>query len=275
MKNMAQAVKLNTGDLMPAIGFGTWQLHEQEAYQAVLAAFKAGYRYIDTARIYGNEAAVGRAARASGLPRSELFITTKLWNDDNGYQQAHQAFAASLRRLALDYVDLYLIHWPFSDERLDSWQALTEIHQRGLAKAVGVSNYTIKHLEEVMVHSRLVPAVNQIELHPFIYASQRQLLTFCRRHKIAVQAYSPLAHGRRMDNPLINEIAARHGKTPAQVMVRWCVQHGTVPIPKSTNPRRIAENFTVFDFDLSPAEMRRLDDLSEGLHTTWDIDGID
>lgn len=263
--------KLNTGAHMPAVGFGTWQIFPNgRAKRATQEALAAGYRHIDTARIYGNEHGVGQAIKASVVPREDIFLTTKLWNLSQGYEKALKAFDNSLERLGMDYVDLYLIHWPVIGKRLDSWKALEEIYASGRAKAVGVSNFTVEHLSELMEHSKLVPAVNQVEFHPFLYDDQIELLEFCARHGIVVEAYSPLAHGKKTDEAVLPPIAKRHGKSSAQIILRWCLRHGTVPLPKSTNPQHIKDNLDIFDFELSADEMRVIDDLSDGTRTCWD-----
>jgi diketogulonate reductase-like aldo/keto reductase len=264
-------VKLNTGDSMPAIGFGTWQIEDQDkAAKSVKTAIEVGYRLIDTAKIYGNEQGVGKGIAESGVARKEFFITTKLWNSDQGYESALKAFEQSLKRLGMDYLDLYLIHWPATDKRAESWKALQKIYTEGLAKNIGVSNYTVHHLQELLAETDVVPAVNQIEFHPFIYDEQKEVLEFCREKGIVVEAYSPLARAKDLNNTTLHAIAERHGKTIAQVMLRWAIQHGTVPIPKSTNTSRIKENFSVFDFKLSDEEMRTINKLSSGNRVTWD-----
>lgn len=256
---------------MPAIGFGTWQiLFNARTKQAVLDALAAGYRQIDTARIYGNEKGVGAAIRESGIDREKIFLTTKLWNSSHGLEKSQRAFDASLDRLGQDYVNLYLIHWPVTGHRVQTWKGLEKIRKSGRAKDIGVSNYTVRHLEELMHHCDVVPAVNQIEFHPFLYEEQLPLLEFCRKHHIMVQAYSPLAHGSGLNDPTLTSLAAVHDKSPAQVMLRWAVQHGTVPIPKSTHAKRIHENLDVFDFKLSAREMEAINKLSNGMRTCWD-----
>ena len=257
-------VKLNTSAEMPAIGFGTWQLAEgPESKDAVLSAAETGYRLIDTARIYGNEHSVGQAIAQSGIAREELFITTKLWPRDFAYDDALDAFEKSMGRLDLEYLDLYLLHWPNGAERKDAWRAVGEIYKQGRSKAVGVSNYMVEHLEGVLEQSGLVPAVNQIEFHPFIYHKQKPVLDMCRKHGIVVEAYSPLTVGRNINHPDITEVAEKNRRSNAQVILRWCVQHGTVPIPRSTNPDHIRENLNIFDFELSKADMAALDKLGE------------
>ena len=255
---------------MPAVGFGTWQLLPgRTTKQAVTFALETGYRLIDTARIYGNEGSVGKVVNASGISRSQLFITTKLWNASQGYDKAHRAFNNSLKRLDQNYIDLYLIHWPSVTKRAESWRALTEIYKSGRAKNIGVSNYTVKHLQELMTQSDVIPAVNQVEFHPFLYEEQKELLEFCQQHGIVVEAYSPLAHGKKTDSIVLPAIAQKYDKSSAQVILRWCVQHGTVPLPKSSNPQHIRDNLQIFDFELTNAEMQQVNSLSDGTRTCW------
>lgn len=270
-----EPVLLNTDATMPPIGFGTWQLDTDTAYSAVHAALQSGYRLIDTARVYNNEVGVGYALRNSGIPRDELFVTTKLWNDDQGYDEALRAFDASLARLGLDYVDLYLIHWPSSLRRLDSWRALETIYRSGRAKAIGVSNYTVTHLRELLQHTDITPAVNQIEIHPLIYEEQLPIIDFCRQQGIVVEAYSPLIKGSAMKHPVVTEVAERCGRSNAQVLIRWSIQHGFIPLPRSKNPEHIAQNIAVSGFRLRDADMRLLDQISDGTRVTpnpYDID---
>lgn len=259
-------LKLNTGATIPRLGFGTWQINpSSRAEKATLAAFEAGYRHVDTARIYLNEKGVGRAIKNCTLPREDIFVTTKLWNGDHG--DPRKALEKSLQRLDVEYVDLYLIHYPVP-ERIASWQVLEELHHEGKARAIGVSNFTIRHLAELMEQTSIVPAVNQVEFHPFLY--QKELLEFCDKHGIVVEAYSPLAHGRKMGDPTIVEVASRYDKSPAQIMIRWAIEHGMVVIPKSKNPARIAQNLHVFDFQIDKKDMALLDNLNEDLRTCWD-----
>jgi diketogulonate reductase-like aldo/keto reductase len=262
-------VSLNTGARIPQVGLGVWQAGAGASTQgAVRAALEVGYRHIDTARIYGNEKDVGAVVRSSGIPRAELFVTTKLWNEDHGYDSALRAFDASLDRLALDYVDLYLIHWPVPRKRLDTWRALEQLFRDGRARAIGVSNYLIPHLKELLDVATVVPAVNQIELTPFL--QRRDTCALCREHGIAVEAYSPLTRGQRLDDPEVRSVAHEVGRTPAQVLLRWGVQRGAIVLPKSVTPSRIAENAALFDFTLSDDAMTRLDALEENLVTGWD-----
>jgi diketogulonate reductase-like aldo/keto reductase len=254
-------IKLNTGAEIPALGFGTWQLRDGgEAESSVTAALNIGYRLIDTATIYGNEGSVGQAIKNSDIAREELFITTKLWPSD--FENGRQAFDTSVHKLGLDYLDLYLTHWPSGPARKTAWETLAELHKEGRAKAVGVSNYMVEDLEELFSQSGLVPAVNQIELHPFVYRQQKPVLELCREHRIIVEAYSPLARGRHMQDKTIASIASTHGKSAAQVMLRWAVQHDSVPIPRSSNPQRIESNYQIDDFELTNADMSSLDNLS-------------
>ncbi len=263
------ALARNTGAAIPQIGLGVWQSPRGETTRhAVRTALRLGYAHVDTARIYGNESDVGEGVRTSGVPREEVFVTTKLWNDDHGYDAALRAFDASLARLGLEYVDLYLIHWPVAGKRLDSWRALEKIFAEKRARAIGVSNFLVPHLEELLAHAKVVPAVNQIEVHPFL--QHRETRAFCADHGIVVEAYSPLTHGKRIDDPVIADVARRAGRTNAQVLLRWGIQHGMVVLPKSVNEGRIAENAALFDFALDADAMNRLDALEEGAATGWD-----
>jgi methylglyoxal/glyoxal reductase len=262
-------VKLNNGVEIPVLGLGVFRAGQgKETQQAIRWALEAGYRHIDTAKVYGNERDVGIAVRDSGLPREELFITTKLWNSDHGAKAAVRACEDSLRALGLEQIDLYLIHWPVERLRLESWKALEGLLRDGKCRAIGVSNYTVRHLDELLAAGLTVPAVDQVEFSPFLY--QRELLEHCAKHRIALEAYSPLTKGIRLRHPTVVEVARHHGRTPAQVMIRWCLQRNTIVIPKSTNRDRIRENAQVFDFSLSDNEMARLDGLHEELHTGWD-----
>jgi diketogulonate reductase-like aldo/keto reductase len=258
------------GDIkIPQVGLGVWKAGRgKSSLDAVAAALRLGYRHVDTAQAYGNEHEVGEAIRASGLKREEVFVTTKLWNDDQGYDPARRAFDASLVRLGFDYVDLYLLHWPVAGKRLDSWRALEKLHAEGRARAIGVSNFLVPHLEELLAHASLPPSVNQIEVHPF--HQQRETRAFCEAQGIAVEAYSPLTHGTLIDHPVVTSVAQTVKKSNAQVLLRWGIQHGMIVLPKSVSAARIEENAEVFDFALDLREMRRLDDLEQGHATGWD-----
>ncbi len=267
-KTLASKVKLNAGVEIPWLGLGVWQSGKgSETYDAVRAALDAGYRHIDTAKIYGNERDVGRAVKDSGIERDEIFVTTKLWNADQGYDAAMRACTRSLEALGVAYVDLYLIHWP-QPERHESWRALVALQREGKCRAIGVSNFTITHLRQLMDTSPVIPAVNQVELHPFLY--QKELLEFCAAQHVQLEAYSPLTHGKRLDHPVVVGIAAKHRRSPAQVLIRWCLEHDVVVIPKSVKAERIVENSRVFDFALDADDMGALDGLDEGLRTCWD-----
>jgi diketogulonate reductase-like aldo/keto reductase len=268
-----RAVRLNNGVWMPRVGLGVFQAAAgDEARDAVREALRVGYRHVDTARIYGNERDVGAAIRESGIPREEVFVTTKLWNDDHGYDDALRAFDRSAGKLDLGAVDLYLIHWPTeSSRRLDAWRALERLYEEKRVRAIGVSNYMPNHLEELFAHARVPPAVNQIEVSPFL--QQREVRAVCERHGIVVQAYSPLTRGKFLRDPRLAAVARRVGRTPAQVLLRWGLQHGLVVLPKSVRPERIAENFSVFDFELPRDDMAELDALERGYATGWDPRG--
>jgi diketogulonate reductase-like aldo/keto reductase len=273
LNGLGSRVRLNQGPEMPVLGLGVFQSPPgEETRRAVRWALEAGYRLLDTAALYENEADVGAAIRESGLPREEVFVTTKLWHQNHGRAKARAAFEESLAKLGLDYVDLYLIHWPRADspeDRIGSWQALEELRSEGRCRAVGVSNYTERHLDEIAAHSKLVPAVNQIEFHPFIY--DPEILRFCATRGIRVEAYTPLTRGGRLNDPRIGAIARAVGRSSAQVLIRWGLQHGIVEIPKSVHRERIVENSEVFDFALTSTQMTALDGLRDQRRVTqWD-----
>lgn len=267
--DIASTITLNNDVAMPRLGLGVWQAASGgETRRAVLWALEDGYRQVDTARIYGNEKDVGSALRESGLPRDQVFVTTKLWNRDQGYEKAKKALSVSLHELGLDYVDLYLMHWPVEGKRLESWRAMEELQAGGYARAIGVCNFHERHLDELLADTDVVPAVDQVEFSPFLY--QRPLLEYCRERDIALEAYSPLSRGRRFDHPVVVEVARRRHRSPAQVLIRWALQHDLVVIPKSVNRQRIRENAAVFDFELEPDDMAELDGLNENRHEAWD-----
>ncbi len=262
-------IPLRDGGSIPQVGLGVWQTPRGEVTRnAVLTALELGYRHIDTARVYGNEMDVGIAVRESGIPREQIFVTTKLWNDDQGYDSTLRAFEASLVRLGLEYVDLYLLHWPVHARRLDSWDALEKLYAEKRARHIGVSNFLVPHLQELLSHCEVVPAVNQIELSPFL--QRRETRALCEEHGIVVEAYSPLTRGQRLDHPVVARIARQLGRSPAQILLRWGVQHGSVVLPKSARRERIAENAGIFAFELDASAMSALDGLEENLTTGWD-----
>jgi diketogulonate reductase-like aldo/keto reductase len=262
-------VKLNNGIEIPILGFGTYQIGTGLEVQDVVGyALKVGYRHIDTAALYDNEEDIGKALANSGIPREELFVTTKLWNSDHGYNSAIAACQKSLKRLALSYIDLYLIHWPVENLRNETWRALETLLGEGKCRAIGVSNYMIWHLEDLLGNSATIPAVNQVEFSPYLY--QKDLLDFCRSHDILLEGYSPLTKGLKLNDRKLLDMASKYSRSPAQILIRWSLQRGVVTIPKSSRKGRISENAEVFDFALSPEDMSLLDSFDEGLRTSWD-----
>ena len=264
IEGLREGVALNNGVRMPWLGLGVWQIHgDSETMEVVRDAIALGYRSIDTARIYGNERGVGQAIRACGVPREELFITTKVWNDEIRAGRVETAFDQSLKLLGLDYVDLYLVHWPIAGKIVTTWKAMEQLQRTGRVKSVGVSNHMLPHLDELLAAAEIVPAVNQIEFHP--YLQSKPLVDLCRAKGIRVEAWSPLAKGGDLlRDPLLSDVAKHHGKTVAQIVLRWEVQRGVVTIPKSTKPHRLAENAGIFDFQLSDGEMSAIDALDRG-----------
>ena len=272
----ADTLALNNGVAMPRLGLGVYQMGRGRATEnAVGWALETGYRHVDTAALYGNETEVGTALKravASGLVRrDEVFVTTKLWNSDHGYDEALRAFDASYRRLGLDQIDLFLLHWPVPGRRLQSWRALERILGDGRCRAIGVSNFMVSHLEELLGHAKVVPAANQIELHP--WCQQRDVVALCKAHDIAVVAYSPLTKGMKLDDPRLVTVARAAKRSPAQVLVRWSLQSGFVTLPKSAKRERIIENAAVFDGALGAEHMAVLDSANEENHITWDPRG--
>lgn len=270
--NIQTTKKLNNGVEMPVFGLGVYKSGEN-TYDAVRWALEAGYRHIDTAAFYGNEREVGQAIRDSGIPREEIFVTTKLWNEDmiNGTQR--EAFERSLENLGMDYVDLYLIHWPIDKALEESWLILEEIYRAGKARAIGVSNFHMQHLMRVMAAGTIVPAVNQIECHP--YMNQKSLRTFCNNLSIEVTAWSPLGRGRVFEDEVINELATKYKKTVAQIILRWELQENIIVIPKSSNKDRITENADVFDFELSAEDINRMNAINKDLRYGMNPDDFD
>jgi len=258
-------IRLNNGVEIPVLGLGTSNASGEGAVNAVMCALEAGYRHIDTAKLYKNESEVGEGVRRSGVPRDEVFITTKLWNDDHGYDNALKAIDVSLRNLEMNYVDLYLVHWPVSGRRTETWRAMEKILKDGKARAIGVGNFTIRHLEELLPEAGIVPAVNQVEFTPYLY--QKRLQDYCEARGIRIEAWAPLTRGLKLNDPRLVEVARRYEKTPAQVLIRWGLQKGTISIPKSARRERIIENSQVFDFSISSRDMERLDGFNENLRT--------
>lgn len=259
-------VTLNNGVRIPQLGFGVWKVPNDEAKPAVSKAIEIGYRLIDTAMIYKNEEGVGQAVKESGIPREELFITTKVWNSDHGYDNTLRAFDDNLQRLGMDYVDLYLIHWPAPqfDQYVDTYKALETLYKGGRVKAIGVCNFDINHLERIMEECEVVPVVNQVECHP--YFQQKELKDFCKKSNIIVEAYSPLMNGKDvLKDEVIKGLAEKYRRTPAQVILRWHIQTGVVVIPKSVTPSRIEENFNVFDFELNEEDMSKIAHIDKGI----------
>ncbi len=267
--DLSTKIELNNGVKMPIFGLGTYQMKSvSETRLSVLAALDAGYRLIDTAAIYDNEYDVGVAINQSGIPRDEIFLTTKLWNTDQGFDQAIKACESSLKRLDVSYVDLYLIHWPLKNRRLESWRALEQLYNDGKCRAIGVSNFTINHLSELLDVSIVTPAINQVEFSPYTY--QADLLHFCNDNGIQLEAYSPLTKGIKLQDPRLLRIALKYSKTPSQILLRWSIQTGVIVVCKSIRKERIIENANIFDFKISDKDMKRLDALDEDLRTSWD-----
>jgi diketogulonate reductase-like aldo/keto reductase len=261
-KKLSREIELNTGETIPIVGFGTWNLAGR-AEQAVQWALAAGYRHIDTAKIYDTEAEIGRAVRKSGVPREELCIVTKVWNSDQGYERTLDAIDTSLSRLKMEYVDLYLVHWPDADRdtREATWRAMEEIFDSGKAKAIGVSNYERSHLAEMELYAETPPAANQIEMHPFNVPDEAA--AYCHEHGIAVVNYAPLARARYLNDATLKAVAKKHERSVAQVMLRWGIQLGHAVIPKAGNRKHIEENIDIFDFELDAQDLAKLSALDE------------
>ncbi len=263
------SIELNNGVLMPQLGLGVYAPQQQdEVGQAVESALSLGYRLVDAASIYGNEREVGQALKQSGVPRKDLFITSKVWMDDMGYDSTLRAFDKSLKDLALDYMDLYLIHWPKDQHRKDTWKALESLYEQGVVKSIGVSNYYQKHLEELFVYANVCPAINQIELSPFCYLPEE--LAFCRKNHIQVEGYAPVVRGQKKGHPVLIDIARKYGKSTYQVLIRWVIEQGAITIPKSIQPERMVENAEVFDFKLDEEDLARMAVLYDNTRVAWD-----
>ncbi len=269
---LSSRVRTSQGLEIPWLGLGVYQTPPgEETRRAAAEALRVGYRLLDTASMYGNEADVGEAVRASGVPRGDVVVTTKLWYTDHGYDPARAAAQKSEAALGLGPIDLYLIHWPRAPSpelRQQSWRALEDLQQEGRVRAIGVSNYTVRHLKELLGHARIVPAVDQVEFHPFVY--DPELVRFAKEHEIRLEAYSPLTRGRRLDHPLLRRIADEHHRSVAQVLIRWGLEHGVVEIPKTVHAERLRENAGALEFRLSSSEVAELDALASGTRVAWD-----
>lgn len=266
MLKFEDCAELNNGVKIPWLGFGVFEVPEgEEVIQSVLWALEAGYRSIDTAKIYRNEEGVGKAIKQSGIPREEIFVTTKVWNRDQGYESTLDAFEASLKRLQLDYLDLYLIHWPVKGKYVETWRAMETIYKSGKCRSVGVSNFMIPNLEDLKASSELVPAVNQVEYHPYLQSPE--LYEYCKQHGTVVEAWAPIMKGQVMQVPALIAIGEKYGKTPVQVTLRWVLQKGVIAIPKSVHRERIFSNKDIYDFELSAEDMQVIAGLDRGYRT--------
>ncbi|TDL80912.1 aldo/keto reductase [Peribacillus frigoritolerans] len=273
-KNLQDTTVLHNGVKMPWFGLGVFKVEEgSEVVNSVKWAIEAGYKSIDTAAVYGNEEGVGQGIKESGVPREELFITTKVWNADQGYESTLKAFDESMKKLGLEYLDLYLIHWPVEGKYKDTWRALETLYKEGKVKAIGVSNFQIHHLEDVIKDAEIVPMVNQVEYHPRL--TQKELQAFCIQHSIQLEAWSPLMQGKLLDDETLTAIAEKHGKSVAQVILRWDLQNEVVTIPKSVKEHRIYDNTSIFDFELSQEEMEQIDGLNRDERVGPDPDNFD
>ncbi len=266
--NIDTKINLNNGIKVPILGLGTWRLTGKDAINAVKWALEAGYRHIDTAALYNNENQVGIAIKESDISREDIFITSKVWNRDQGYQSTIKALDRSLKRLNTTYVDLYLIHWPLKNKRIETWKALEKIYKEGKARAIGVSNYWIHHLREILDSFTITPSINQFELNPFL--NRKELINFCKENDISIEAYSPLTHGKKIDYPLLEKIAKKYDKSVAQILIRWGLQHEFIEIPKSSKKNHIVQNSKVFDFELGKEDMYMLDKIDEKYQYLFD-----
>ncbi|EPZ38333.1 Aldo/keto reductase [Anoxybacillus ayderensis] len=275
MKSLQDAATLHNGVRMPWLGLGVYKVQEgEEVIRSVRTALEVGYRHIDTAAFYENEEGVGRAIRESAIRREEVFVTTKVWNSDQGYESTLKAFHTSLKKLGFDYIDLYLVHWPVKEKYKETYKALEKLYKDGFVRAIGVSNFQIHHLEHILADCEIKPMVNQVEFHPRL--TQKELLAFCKQHQIQLEAWSPLMRGGELLNePTLVDIAQKYGKTPAQVILCWDLQHEVVTIPKSVTPQRIAQNANIFDFTLTKEEMDAIDALNENRRIGPDPDHFD
>ncbi|MCM3019365.1 aldo/keto reductase [Priestia megaterium] len=274
MENLQSTTTLANGVKMPWLGLGVYKVEDgQEVVDSVKYAIKAGYKSIDTAKIYENEEGVGQAVKESGVSREELFVTSKVWNADQGYDTTIQAFETSLNKLGLEYLDLYLIHWPVEGKYKDTWKALEKLYKDGKIRAIGVSNFQVHHLEDLIADAEVKPMVNQIEFHPLL--TQTEVREYCKKQEIQVEAWSPLAQGELLDNEVLTQIAEKHGKSTAQVILRWDLQNEVVTIPKSTKEHRIIQNADVFDFELNAEEVEKINALNQNHRVGPDPDNFD
>lgn len=273
LQGLQDTAELHNGVRMPRLGLGVWKVTEEgQVEQAIKDAVNAGYRSIDTAKIYGNEEGVGRAIADVSVPREELFITTKVWNAEQGYDSTLAAFEESRRKLGIEIIDLYLIHWPVKGKYKETWRALEQLYKDGKVRAIGVCNFHVHHLEDLLQDAEIKPMVNQVEYHPLL--AQTELRQFCQDQGIVLEAWSPLMQG-NLDLPQLNELAVKYGKTPAQIVLRWDLQNGVITIPKSTNEKRIRENADVFDFELSHEDMALIEGLNQNKRFGADPDNFD
>lgn len=272
-KSIQDTYTLSNGVEIPVMGLGVYKnVDETELETAVTSALEYGYRHIDTAKVYRNEKGVGRAIKDSGVPREEIFVTTKVWNTDQGYDKTLKAFDESLEDLDMDYIDLYLIHWPMPGTYVDTWEALEKLYKDGKVRAIGVSNFNPHHLQDLFNECEIKPMLNQVEYHPHL--AQPELKTFCREHDILLEAWSPLKRGRMFDEPVLVELAEKYGKTPAQIILRWDVETGVSTIPKSVSADRVRENGDVFDFELTAEEVKRISSLNRHERVGKDPDKV-
>ena len=261
-------VTLNNGIKMPLLGLGVYDMHAAEAEAAIIKALETGYRLIDTASAYNNEIEVGNAIRASAVPRNEIFVTTKVANPSQGYDSTLKAFDKSFEKLNIEYIDLYLVHWPIKGKRKDTWLALEKLYGDKKVRAIGVANYLIPFLQELKEYAGIVPAVNQVEFTPYLFL--KELMNYCKKHGIQLQAYSPIVRGRKNNDPKLVELAEKYHKTPVQMLLRWAIEHRVSTIPKSSNPKRIEENFNIFDFEISKEDLEKMDHFNENLRIVED-----
>ncbi|MGG0718412.1 aldo/keto reductase [Robertmurraya massiliosenegalensis] len=274
VKNLESTVALHNGVHMPWFGLGVYKVTDQsEIVEVVSAALKHGYRHIDTASFYQNEEGVGKGIRDSGVSREDIFVTSKVWNDEQGYEETLEAFDNSLRRLGMDYLDLYLVHWPVARKYKETWKALEKLYKEGRVRAIGVSNFHVHHLQDLIKEADIKPMVNQIEYHPHL--TQEEVRAFCKQEEIQLEAWSPLKRGILLDEPVLFEIGKKHGKTPAQIILRWDLQTEVITIPKSSNLARLVENADIFDFELTYEEMKQISSLNKNDRVGMNPDDLD